>query len=642
MTTEHTYDTVAILDAGSQFGKVIDRRVRDLKVQTVILPLDTDVKDLTKYKAIIISGGPQSVYLENSPKCHPELFNMGLPILGICYGMQLMNFMFGGQIEKKATRQDGVFDIAVTRSSKLFAKCATDISSVLLTHGDSVGTPAPGFIVSATTALTGIAAAIECEEKRLYGVQFHPEVDLTAEGTTFFSSFLFDIAGVIPSFSMDSRKVDAIAAIRAQVGETDNILVLVSGGVDSSVCALLCLEAVGPERVYALHVDQGLMRADESAKVMAALRSSIPTLKVVDETETFLNATTEIDGVRTCKLRDAVAPEVKRKIIGDTFMHVSDRAVKEWGLVPEKTFLAQGTLRPDLIESASKHVSGNAEVIKTHHNDTALVRVLRDQGRIIEPLADYHKDEVRVLGIQCGLASDLVWRQPFPGPGLGIRVLCIEEPHLTETDADTIARLSALTAEHNAAAATGAAPVSASLVAVRTVGVQGDGRSYRGLVALSTGQPACEVDWASMLTLAKAIPKTVHTVNRVVFVFGEQLTQAHYTDITPTRLGAASVDKLRAADKVVNDVLHAHSLVRPLSQVPVVLVPTGFGVAGAHSIAVRPFITNDFMTGVPATPGKDITFEALDEIVTGVLAVEGVARVMIDLTAKPPGTTEWE
>ena len=237
--------------------------------------------------------------------------------------------------------QDGVFDIALSADSKLFKRCKAATSSVLLTHGDSVGTPAPGFAVSATTQATGIVAAIECPEKKLYGVQFHPEVDLTAEGTEIFSAFLFDVAGLAASFSMDSRKADAIAAIRAQVGEQDNILVLVSGGVDSSVCALLCLEAVGADRVFALHVDQGLMRADESALVMAELAKSIKNLKVVDETEAFLSATTEIDGVQTCALRDAVAPEVKRKIIGDTFMRVSDRALANWGLAPERTYLAQ-------------------------------------------------------------------------------------------------------------------------------------------------------------------------------------------------------------------------------------------------------------------------------------------------------------
>lgn len=252
--------------------------------------------------------------------------------------------------------------------------------------------------------------------------------------------------------------------------------------------------------------------------------------------------------------------------------------------------------------------------------------------------------QVRVLGQQCGLAANMVWRQPFPGPGLGIRVLCADGPVLADSDADTVARLQALAAEASAESAEAGAAIHASLVAVRTVGVQGDGRSYRSLAALSTGQSVAEVDWARMLALAKSIPQTVHAVNRVVFVFGAALEQGHYTDVTRTRLGPLAVGRVRAADKVVNDLLQKHNLVRPLAQVPVVLVPCGFGAAepGQHAIALRPFITNDFMTGVPATPGVDIPFAVLEEMVEGILAVEGIARVMIDLTAKPPGTTEWE
>ena len=427
------YDVVAILDAGAQYGKVIDRRVRELAVATEILPLHTPADQLRKYKAIIISGGPQSVYDANAPKYDPALLSVGVPILGICYGMQLINHALGGKIEKKATREDGVFDIAISRESKLFAGFAGATSQVLLTHGDSLAVLAPGFKVSATSANADITAAIENEAGTIYGVQFHPEVDLSREGQQLFRNFLFGVAHVTPSFSMDSRKADAIAEIRQAVGPSAKVLVLVSGGVDSSVCALLCQEAVGKERVFALHVDQGFMRSDESAKVLEAMRPALPNLKVVDETKRFAQATTLIDGVETTKLCETVAPEVKRKIIGDTFMRVSEDAIRDWGcLHVDDTFLAQGTLRPDLIESASKHVSGAADVIKTHHNDTALVRALRDQGRIIEPLKDYHKDEVRVLGEQCGLSHDLVWRQPFPGPGLAIRVICANTPHLTD------------------------------------------------------------------------------------------------------------------------------------------------------------------------------------------------------------------
>jgi len=667
------HDIVAILDAGAQYGKVIDRRIRELCVQTVILPLDTPAQDLRKYSAVVISGGPQSVYDANAPKYDPNLFTIApdVPILGICYGMQLITHANGGVIEKKATREDGVFKVTIDKTSKLFQDFDGETTEVLLTHGDSLQQLAPGYRITATSTNAGIVAAIESEEKRVYGVQFHPEVDLSVEGIKIFKNFLFGIAGVKPTFNLDTRKADAIAEIRRIVGPTNKILVLVSGGVDSSVCALLCQEAVGPDRVFALHVDQGFMRADESQQVMAALRPSLHNLKVVDETDRFLNARTTINGELTPMLKEVTAPETKRKIIGDTFMHVSEEAIRNWegaNLTVENTFLAQGTLRPDLIESASKHVSGNAEVIKTHHNDTALVRALRDQGRIIEPLKDYHKDEVRALGEQCGLAHHLVWRQPFPGPGLAIRVICATEPFVNpHTDADTIARLQAI---RDASNATSEAPATrnVSLIACRTVGVQGDGRSYRNLAAVSgfhSADAAIDVtpvpslvtpasaaqdvkvrmpsNWESLFELARSIPSTVHTVNRIVYAFGDDaLEVAHYTEITPTLLCRETLDLLRKADKVVNDLLRAHNLVQSIAQVPVILFPCTFGQSGKRGIAIRPFITNDFMTGVPAVPGKHIPLEVLARMVHDISQIEGIAKVCYDLTAKPPGTTEWE
>ncbi len=654
------HDVVAILDAGAQYGKVIDRRVREMEVETVILPLDTPVAELKKYKAIIISGGPQSVYDVNAPKYDKDLLTVGVPLLGICYGMQLITYALGGKIEKKATREDGVFDINIDRSSRLFQGFDADTTQVLLTHGDSLAELASGFRITATSTNANIAAALENTEGTIFGVQFHPEVDLSKEGGKIFKNFLFNIAQVKPTYSLDTRKADAIREIREIVGPTNKVLVLVSGGVDSSVCALLCQEAVGADRVFALHVDQGFMRADESRKVIEALQPSLPNLKVVDETKRFSEATTTIDGVKTTKLCETTAPEWKRKIIGDTFMHVSEEAIKTWGcLSVEDTFLAQGTLRPDLIESASKHVSGNAEVIKTHHNDTALVRALRDQGRIIEPLKDYHKDEVRALGVQCGLSHDLVWRQPFPGPGLAIRVICATEPHRTDKDKDAVDALQAFASEN----------MSVSLAAVRTVGVQGDGRSYRSLavlagaskqkenesevaveakecgaaaVAASAPISSANVDWASLFETARRIPNTVHACNRVVYAFGPRIENQHLDEITPTLLTSDTLDLLRAADKVVNDALHKHNLVRSLAQVPVILFPCSFGVKGGRGITLRPFITNDFMTGVPAVPGHHIPFDVLDQIVTDIAKIDGVARVCYDLTAKPPGTTEWE
>lgn len=367
------------------------------------------------------------------------------------------------------------------------------------------------------------------------------------------------------------------------------------------------------------------MRRDESAVVKSALEGNGLQLRVVDASEEFYNGRTAVGGREIGPLNKTTSPEEKRHIIGDTFMRVAERAIDDLGLNWERVFLAQGTLRPDLIESASKLTSANADVIKTHHNDTGLVRKLREEGRIVEPLKDYHKDEVRELGQRLGLPEEIVWRQPFPGPGLGVRVICAERPYVTE-DFDTINQLLAGFSED----------VSATLLPVQTVGVQGDGRSYNYLVGLSGAR-----DWKELFDIARRIPKTIHKVNRVAYVFGERFGEVR--DITPTYLTPDVIRQLQEADDIVNQTLLKFDLVRALSQVPVISFPVHFGRDGARSIGIRTFMTNDFMTGLPAVPGEDIPEEAVDEMVSRIMAeVPNVAAVAYDLTSKPPGTTEWE
>merc|ERR1712048_509725 len=364
----------------------------------------------------------------------------------------------------------------------------------------------------------------------------------------------------------------------------------------------------------------------------------------------------------TKPLRETTAPEEKRQIIGDTFMHVSERITKELGLNPEETFLAQGTLRPDLIESASALVSSKADAIKTHHNDTELVRELRAKGRVIEPLMDYHKDEVRELGMSLGLPRDLVMRQPFPGPGLGVRLICASAPfvgddfHQTNVAVQDIVALETVPEERSAfkervVRAYGGnvsrllrSGLSAVVLPFKTVGVQGDGRTYSYPCVLSG--PASP-DWELLLDFARLIPKVCHNVNRVVFAFGGP-TNGPYTQITPTFPGREALDQLREADAVVNNALIKHNLTTKLSQVPVVSFPVDFSsnsasVTQKRSIAIRTFVTNDFMTGVPACPGTDLMpMSVLEEMVAGISKVEGISRVVYDLTSKPPGTTELE
>jgi len=618
-----THKKVAILDAGAQYGKVIDRRVRELGVESDLLPFDTAASELENYGAIILSGGPESVYSPKAPTFDKALFSLGLPVLGICYGMQLMNAVFGGTVNRKDRREDGECVISVEANARLFSGLEIR-QEVLMSHGDTVDKVAEGFRVVADS--DGLIAAMENPEANMFAVQFHPEVDLTQQGKKILSNFLFEVAKLTSDFTVKDRKEVAIELIGQKV-QKGKVLVLVSGGVDSAVCAALLREALEPEQIIAIHIDTGFMRLAESKKVIQALHEVGLEVKLVDASQTFSQATTMIDEKQTLPLDQVIAPEEKRKIIGDTFVKVSEQELAKLHLNLDEVFLVQGTLRPDLIESASKMASKNADRIKTHHNDTQLIRDLRERGRVIEPLSEYHKDEVRELGTQLGLPTELVWRQPFPGPGLAIRILCAAEPYKTDQFEELQQKLEELVKP----------TFSAAVLPVRTVGVQGDGRTYSYLAALSGKE-----DWPELFDLARQVPKHLHQVNRVVYVFGEPFQKVPVT-ITQTHLTPDTIDQLRQADDIVNQVLLKYDLIRSLSQVPVILFPVDFGHQGKRSIGIRTFITNDFMTGVPALPGKDIPIEAVHEMVSQILDNDaGIARVAYDLTSKPPGTTEWE
>jgi GMP synthase (glutamine-hydrolysing) len=499
-------ELVLVLDFGAQYTQLIARRIREQRVYCEIAPCTLSFEQVRamKPRAIILSGGPASVYEEGAPTVDTRVLSLGVPVLGICYGLQLIAHLLGGRVERANSREFGQARVVVERAEGIFHRFSKGESlDVWMSHSDRIAALPPGFQNVGVTPSTPFCA-VGNESQRIYGVQFHPEVVHTPRGADLLASFLFDVAGLAPSWTPGVFTEQAIADVRAKVGPNEHVLCGLSGGVDSSVAALLCHRALG-ERLTCIFVDNGLLRQGEAEQVVATFRETMHLpLVAVDARDRFLT-----------ELRGVTDPEKKRKTIGRVFIEVFEEQARE--TTGGAQWLAQGTLYPDVIESVS--FKGPSSVIKSHHNVGGLPDKMR--LKLIEPLRELFKDEVRAAGEELGMPKDLLWRHPFPGPGLAVR--CLGE--VTERRLDALRAADAIVIEEIRAAGLYDAiwQAFAVLLPVRSVGVMGDERTYDEACAVRAvhSVDGMTADWAKIPydvlgRISTRIINEVRGINRVV------------------------------------------------------------------------------------------------------------------------------
>lgn len=597
---------IVVFDFGGQYAHLIANRIRRLGAYSEIVSNDISKEELLQKNpaGIIFSGGPHSVYEENAPLVSKDILEMNIPVLGICYGHQIIAHVLGGIVESSPIHEFGKSEVAIEKNEGIFKNIPQN-SIMWMSHGDHVIKVPEGFLVSANTKDCSIAAMSNLE-KNIYGIQFHAEVTHSEKGLLLLQNFIA-ICGVENTWNIGDMIEESIQSIQKKC-EGKKVFLLVSGGVDSSVCFALLSKALGKERVFGCMVDHGMMRKNESEEVKTMLcNAGFSDLHIENAQEKFLDS-----------LKGITNPEEKRKIIGNLFLELQTEVSQRMNLSPKEWILGQGTIYPDTIESGgTKHASK----IKTHHNRVDAIQQMINAGQIIEPVADLYKDEVREVGRKLGLSENLISRHPFPGPGLGVRVLCTEKEDILENK------------EYYEQSIQDQYPLcTAKVLPIRSVGVQGDGRSYRHPVVLFFKENTIP-KWNTLLSMATNISNTYPQINRVLW--GVQGSMSEYS-VEPKYMTKDRINTLQQADAIVRQCIQDHSCSH-IWQFPVVLAPVL--QHEKEAIILRPIESENAMTATAAQLPDDILQSIIHRINSEVPAI---SSIFYDLTGKPPGTIEWE
>ena len=601
-------DFIAVLDFGSQYAHLIAKRVRHLGAYTQIFSPSANEELLSQAKGIILSGGPSSVYSSGIPNFNSKIFELNLPVLGLCYGHQLIAKEFGGTITNTGKGEFGKASLTQTADFTLW-KNVSFPNQVWMSHQDSVTECPPDFKVTGVTE-SGCIAAMSHRNLPIHTLQFHPEVNDSEKGLTMLENFV-NICDVRSHWSMENFIEETTWRLRQEVGNR-KILMFISGGVDSSVAFALLNKVLGKENILGLYIDNGFMRKDESTEIIDRYQNlGYYNIESRDYSTFFLDAVSE-----------EVDPQIKRHKIGATFIQMRERLLTELNLPETEWMLGQGTLYPDIIESGGTE---HAEVIKSHHNRVQDVLDLMSSGKVVEPLKDLYKDEVRQVGTLLGLPDSIVLRHPFPGPGLSINILCSNgKEGFTELE-KTAELVSKCLKNSNC---------DSQILPVRSVGVQGDKRTYKLPAALRNAPR----DWCWLEKEATLLTNEVRGINRVVVQLGSNFKDSNAPFLVRKAFcNSDRLDLLREVDFFATQMLKKNSLMREIFQLLVILLPISKN-GKEDSLVLRPVVSEDVMTAQFAR----IDWNLLDPLVESILDLAGIETVFYDITHKPPGTFGWE